>query len=112
MSHLTQEQTSVVMSDVFFRYANLCERLKNTNLQECELYFQHYAPQISLKEGQRNYLKYSREVIPARVVIAYTANIAQDKEQVQREKSKISANQMFQLIAQLAQIAKFALQVL
>lgn len=112
LSHLTQEQTSVVMSDVFFRYANLCERLKNTNLQECELYFQHYAPQISLKEGQRNYLKYSREVIPARVVIAYTANIAQDKEQVQREKSKISANQMFQLIAQLAQIAKFALQVL
>lgn len=88
LSHLTQEQASVVMSDVFFRYANLCERLKNTNLQECELYFQHYAPQISLKEGQRNYLKYSRKVIPARVVIAYTANIAQVKSRCKEKKTK------------------------
>ena len=49
ISGLTQEQTSVVLSDVFFRYANEYERAQNAINTACDTYYKEFAPQMSQK---------------------------------------------------------------
>lgn len=55
ISGLTQEQTSVVLSNVFFRYANECERAQNAINTACDTYYKEFAPQMSQKDERRDY---------------------------------------------------------
>ena len=163
ISGLTQEQASIVMSDVFFRYANQCERAKNAVSAECELYFQHFAPLIPLENKQRNYLGYSRAVMSANVARFYggagvagsnagaflgagmagsinssgagakngdgfsagansannaynagtnSAVVGQGSPKQRANDNKMSWQQVFEIVSQLAGVAKFALQFL
>ena len=158
-SGLTQEQASIVMSDVFFRYANQCERAKNAVSAECELYFQRFAPLIPLENKQRNYLGYSRAVMSANVARFYgsassnagaflgaggvnssgvagsvnssggvsagansannaynagtnSAVVGQGSQKQRANDNKMSWQQVFEIVSQLAGVAKFALQFL
>lgn len=92
ISGLTQEQTSVVLSDVFFLYANECERAQNAINTACDTYYKEFAPQISQKDGHRDYLKYARSVIPAKVVLAYTSDISKDRQRIEKERREFSSN--------------------
>lgn len=92
ISGLTQEQTSVVLSDVFFRYANECERAQNAINTACDTYHKEFAPQISQKDEHRDYLKYARSVIPAKVVLAYTSDISKDRQRIEKEKQEFSSS--------------------
>lgn len=94
ISGLTQEQTSVVLSDVFFRYSNECERAQNAINTACDTYYKEFAPQISQKDERRDYLKYVRSVIPAKVVLAYTSDISKDRQRIEKERREFisSAN--------------------
>lgn len=92
ISGLTQEQTSVVLSDVFFRYANERERAQNAISGACDTYYKEFAPQMSQKDGHRDYLKYARSVIPAKVVLAYTSDISKDRQRIEKERREFSSN--------------------
>ena len=95
VSGLTQEQTSVVLTDVFFRYANECERAKNAMNSACDRYYKEFAPQMSQKDGHRDYLKYARSVIPAKVVLAYTHDISDDKARIESQKREFGVNSVY-----------------
>lgn len=125
ISGLTQEQASVVLTDVFFRYANECERASNAMNSACETYYKEFALQMSQKDGHRDYLKYARTVIPAKVVLAYTGDISKDKQRIESQRrefdsgqsgvsqgneSAISWVQVFDIVSKLAKIADFALK--
>ena len=128
VSGLTQEQSSVVLTDVFFRYANECERAKNAMNSACDRYYKEFARQMSQKDGHRDYLKYARSVIPAKVVLAYTGDINKDRQRIESQKREfggqkgisqrandeggISWAQVFEVVAQLAKIAEFALKLM
>lgn len=121
LSGLTQEQASVVLTDVFFRYANECERAQNSTKAVCETYYTEFAHQMMRKDGRRDYLTYARSVIPAKVVLAYTSDIKEDRRKVDEAKrefeahsntglnasdnSGISWQQVFELIVELAKVA-------
>lgn len=92
ISGLTQEQTSVVLSDVFFLYANECERAQNAINTACDTYHKEFAPQISQKDEHRDYLKYARSVIPAKVVLAYTSDISKDRQRIEQERREFSSS--------------------
>lgn len=88
------------------------------------------------KDGHRDYLKYVRSIIPAKVVLAYTSDISKDRQRIEKERrefgsssnlgalsagrngvsqrtndeSGISWGEVFKLITDLATIAKFALK--
>ncbi len=154
---LTQEQASIVMGDVFFRYANQCERAKNTVSAECELYFKHYVGEIPVKFAsggvgagnfksgvdfksgggvkERDYLGYSRSVMPYKVAKFYAENAsgaaagvkssgfasvnsssvnaaAYSLNSQKANEGKSSWQQVFEIVSQLAGVAKFALQFL
>lgn len=91
VSGLTQEQTSVVLTDVFFRYANECERANNAANSACDRYYKEFAPQMSQKDGHRDYLKYARTVIPAKVILAYTSDISKDKAKIESGKREFGS---------------------
>lgn len=121
LSGLTQEQASVVLTDVFFRYANECERAQNSTKAVCETYYTEFAHQMMRKDGRRDYLTYARSVIPAKVVLAYTSDIKEDRRKVDEAKREFDANsnaglnagdksgiswqQVFELIVELAKVA-------
>ena len=166
---LTQEQASIVMSDVFFRYANQCERAKNAVSAECELYFKRYASEIPVKVAagalgaggladfkgkagvldagvnsgdfkggnvakERDYLGYSRAVMSYKVAKFYAENAGvlaaggslnssgfggvnassavYGANSQKANESKSSWQQVFEIVSQLASVAKFALQFL
>ncbi len=154
---LTQEQASIVMGDVFFRYANQCERAKNAVSAECELYFKHYVGEIPVKFAsggvggagnfksgvdfksdavkERDYLGYSRSVMPYKVAKFYAENAsgaaagvkssgfasvnsssvnaaAYSLNSQKANEGKSSWQQVFEIVSQLANIAKFALKFL
>lgn len=92
ISGLTQEQTRVVLSDVFFLYANECERAQNTINTACDTYYKELAPQMSQKDGHRDYLKYARSVILAKVVLAYTSDISKDGQRIEKERREFSSS--------------------
>lgn len=92
ISGLTQEQTSVVLSDVFFRYANECERAQNAINTACDTYYKEFAPQISQKDEHRDYQKYVHSVIPAKVVLAYTSDISKDGQRIEKERREFSSS--------------------
>lgn len=121
LSGLTQEQASVVLTDVFFRYANECERAQNSTKAVCETYYTEFAHQMMRKDGRRDYLTFARSIIPAKVVSAYTSDIKEDRRKVDEAKhefemssnaelnaggkSGISWQQVFELIVELAKVA-------
>lgn len=92
ISGLMQEQISVVLSDVFFRYANECERAQNAINTACDTYYKEFAPQMSQKDGHRDYLKYARSVILAKVVLAYTSDISKDGQRIEKERREFSSS--------------------
>lgn len=52
----------------------------------CDTYHKEFAPQISQKDEHRDYLKYARSVIPAKVVLAYTSDISKDRQRIEKER--------------------------
>ena len=82
----------MVLSDVFFRYANERERAQNAISGACDTYYKEFAPQMSQKDGHRDYLKYARSVIPAKVVLAYTSDISKDRQRIEKERREFSSN--------------------
>ena len=38
------------------------------------------------KDGHRDYLKYVRSIIPAKVVLAYTSDISKDRQRIEKER--------------------------
>lgn len=57
ISGLTQEQTRVVLSDVFFLYANECERAQNAINMACDTYYKEFAPANVAKGRTQRLLK-------------------------------------------------------
>lgn len=45
---------------------------------------------MSQKDGHRDYLKYARSVIPAKVVLAYTSDINKDRQRIEKERREFS----------------------
>lgn len=55
-----------------------------------DTYHKEFAPQISQKDEHRDYLKYARSVIPAKVVLAYTSDISKDRQRIEKERREFS----------------------
>ena len=47
---------------------------------------------MSQKDGHRDYLKYARSVIPAKVVLAYTSDISKDGQRIEKERREFSSS--------------------
>lgn len=61
-------------------------RAQNAISTACDTYYKEFAPQMSQKDGHRDYLKYARSVIPAKVVLAYTSDISKDRQRIEKER--------------------------
>lgn len=57
-----------------------------------DTYHKEFAPQISQKDEHRDYLKYARSVIPAKVVLAYTSDISKDRQRIEKERREFSSS--------------------
>lgn len=58
----------------------------------CDTYHKEFAPQISQKDERRDYLKYARSVIPAKVVLVYTSDISKDRQRIEKERREFSSS--------------------
>ena len=50
---------------------------------------------MSQKDGHRDYLKYARSVILAKVVLAYTSDISKDGQRIEKERREFSSSVNF-----------------
>lgn len=67
-------------------------RAQNAISAACDTYYKEFAPQMSQKDGHRDYLKYARSVIPAKVVLAYTSDISKDRQRIEKERREFSSS--------------------
>ena len=67
-------------------------RAQNAINTAFDTYHKEFAPQISQKDEHRDYLKYARSVIPAKVVLAYTSDISKDRQRIEKERREFSSS--------------------
>ena len=67
-------------------------RAQNAINTACDTYHKEFAPQISQKDEHRDYLKYARSVIPAKVVLDDTSDINKDRQRIEKERREFSSN--------------------
>lgn len=67
-------------------------RAQNAINWVCDTYYKEFTPQMSQKDGHRDYLKYARSVIPAKVVLAHTSDISKDRQRIEQERREFSSS--------------------
>lgn len=67
-------------------------RAQNAINWACDTYYKEFASQMSQKDGHRDYLKYARSVIPAKVVLAHTSDISKDRQRIEQERREFSSS--------------------
>lgn len=70
-------------------------RAQNAINWACDTYYKEFVPQMSQKDGHRDYLKYARSVILAKVVLAYTSDISKDGQRIEKERREFSSSVNF-----------------
>lgn len=67
-------------------------RAQNAINTACDTCYKEFAPQMSQKDECRDYQKYARSVIPAKVVLAYTSDISKDRQRIEKERREFSSS--------------------